>query len=234
MSLLRFIVAWANAPFTIVGGIAVVFALVQATGLLGLFGDHDADVDHDADLDADGDADADADHDADGDHDEAGWSHAVFAAFGFGTLPFSVIWQSFAIVFAVTGLALNAHYLALGAPPLVSLAWTLPSGFVSGAAVVAVLARLFGPVFATKPHEATTRAELVGHAGVVISSKVDAEFGEVRIRDKSGLDLRVVCRIAPGVRAAREHENVVVVDYENGALLVAPVEGDEQASVVKP
>jgi hypothetical protein len=226
-SLLRFLASSANAPFTIVGGIAIVFAAVQASGLLGLLGDHDADhdldADHDVEADADGDHDGDHEAQADGE-DHAGMGDAIYAAFGIGRLPLSIVWQTWAVVFAATGLALNARFLGSESIPLATLAWTVPAGLVSGGSVVAVLARLLGPVFATKAHEATSRAELVGLSGVVISSKVDNDFGEVRIRDKSGHDLRVVCKLAPGVRAATEREQVVVVEYEAGQLLVAPLD----------
>jgi membrane protein implicated in regulation of membrane protease activity len=225
-SLLRFLASTANAPFTIVGGIAIVFAAVQASGVLGLLGDHDVDADADADADVDGDADADGEHDAEADGDDhAGVGDAIFAAFGIGRLPLSIVWQTWSVIFAITGLALNARFLGAASVPLVTLAWTVPAGLVSGGSVVALLTRLLGPVFSTKPHEATSRAELVGLSGVVISSKVDKSFGEVRIRDKSGHDLRVVCKLAPGVRAATEREQVVVVDYEGGQLYVAPVDG---------
>ncbi|MGZ3422812.1 MAG: hypothetical protein ACXWUG_08440 [Polyangiales bacterium] len=228
-SLLRFLASTANAPFTIVGGIAIVFAAVQASGLLGLLGDgeHDVEADHDVEVDGDADADADADgdHDAEADgEDHAGFGDAIYAAFGIGRLPLSIVWQTWAVIFAITGLALNARFLGAASVPLVTLAWTVPAGLASGGSVVAVLARLLGPVFATKACEATSRAELVGLSGVVISSKVDNDFGEVRIRDKSGHDLRVVCKLAPGVRAATEREQVVVVDYEGGQLFVSPVD----------
>lgn len=221
MSIVRFLIAWPNAPFTIALGIAAVFALLQISGVLGLLagghGDHDHDVDHDHD------------HDVDHDHDhDAGVGDAIFSAFGVGKIPFALIWQTWAIVFAVTGLALNARWLGTEGPPPLTLLWTLPSGLLLGAAAVALVARLLGPVFATKPHEATSRRELVGLSGVVISSKVTDDFGEVRVRDKSGLDLRVICRLAPGSAPPKEHDPVVIVDVEeeSGSLLVAPIEGD--------
>jgi len=73
--------------------------------------------------------------------------------------------------------------------------------------------------------EATSRAELVGQMGVVISSKVDAEFGEVRVKDKTGHDLRVICKLAAGVREPKEHEEVVFVEYDDAkGLLVSPMD----------
>lgn len=251
MRVLEFLFAWANAPFVVAGGIAVLFALLQATGLLGLLsgGDHDGDAEHDVDVDgdadvdggghveADGDADADGDHDADHDHDadnesgEKGLAATLLGPLGLGKIPFSLTWQAFALAFAVTGLGLNAHYAAAGHIPLLTFAWTLPAGFVSGYALVAILSRTLGPLFASKAQEATSRSELVGQLGVVISSKVTGEFGEVRIKDKSGHDVRVVCRLAPGSSAPKEHDNVVVVEYDEGrGLLVAPLEEDDDES----
>lgn len=242
MKVLEFLFAWANAPFVVAGGIAVLFALLQATGVLGLFsgGEHDGDAEHDvdgdADVDGDGDAHVDADGEHDGDHDadhesgEKGFAAILLGPLGLGKIPFSLTWQAFALAFAVTGLALNAHYAATGHIPLHTFAWTLPASFVSGYALVAILSRVLGPLFASKAQEATSRSELVGQLGVVISSKVTGEFGEVRIKDKSGHDVRVVCRLAPGSSAPKERDNVVVVEYdEERGLLVAPLEDDDDA-----
>lgn len=236
LSILHFLIAWPNAPFTVAGGIACIFALLQATGLLGLLaGGGEGDADHDVDTDMDHDVDADADHDVDQDHDadhdadnEQGVSAAILGTLGFGKLPFGLIWQSYAIAFAITGLALNAHYANTGVVPMLSLAWTVPAGLASGYALVAVLAKLLGPVFSSKAEEATSRAQLVGSIGVVISSTVSAEFGEIRVKDKSGHDLRVVCKLAPGSHAPKEHESVVIVELDDkDGLLVAPLEDHE-------
>jgi membrane protein implicated in regulation of membrane protease activity len=256
LGLVRFLVSSGNVPFAIALGIAFLFVLLQVSGVLGLIagggeghdadhgdagGDaHDAGGEHDADADADGDNDAD--HDAD--HDEGrSWTSAALGPLGVGKLPFSLIWQTYLVVFAAAGLALNARYFEVaGGAPLVSLAWSVPASLLSGYVAVALLARLLGPVFAPKEQEATSRAELVGQIGVVISSNVDAEFGEIRIRDKTGHDLRVVCKLAPPGRGAkgkparttvRENQSVVVVEYEGGELFVAPFEEEEEGAVLE-
>jgi hypothetical protein len=232
--LFRFLVAWANVPFAIAAGVAAVFALLQVTGVLGLIaggGDGDHDVDADADHDVDHDADADHDAEAGGAHANHGKSFALaaLAPLGLGKIPLSVMWQTFCIAFALAGFALNARYLGgdAGVPPVHSLAWTMPVSLLAGAFCVAGFARVLGPVLSSKEQEATSRAQLVGQIGVVISSRVDRDFGEVRIRDKTGHDIRVVCKLAQGAkRAPTERQNVVVVDYEpdRGELLVEPLE----------
>jgi hypothetical protein len=245
LAALRFLIALANAPFTMAAGVAAVFALLQVTGLLGLIAghgdaDHDVDAEPNVDADADaGDADAagDAQHDSDADHDHGahGDRSPVLAALGFGTIPISIIWQSFCLAFAIAGLALNSAYLgSKSGPPLYTLAWTVPVSLLAGYVGTAAITRILGPLLSSKGQEATSRAQLVGQIGVVISSKVDREFGEVRIHDKTGHDVRVVCRLAE--RAAKvptERQQVVVVEYdpERGALFVEPLEygdlGDE-------
>jgi membrane protein implicated in regulation of membrane protease activity len=242
LAAIRFLTCWGNAPFAIAAGVAVLFVLLQVTGLLGLLaGGEDADanhnVDHDVDHDVDADADADgeSDHDADHDHDSGGrgWGEMGVALLGVGKIPLSVIWQTYAIVFAMTGFGINWHYLGSGAsPPAYSLVLSLPASLVAGYAAVAVVARVLGPVLSSKEQEATSRGQLVGQIGVVISSRVDQEFGEVRIRDRTGHDLRVICKLPKGVsKPVAEHRQVVVVDYEaeRGEWLVEPLEDDDSA-----
>lgn len=236
MPLLEFLIAWANTPYTVVLGTTGLFALLQASGLLGLLGgaDHDGgdDVDgdhdvggHEADHDATG-TDHEADHDADGGEDErANFAHAVLAPLGVGRLPFSLVWQVYGAVFALSGLTANAHYVERpGGPPLVSLAWTMPLALSVAYAAVSGLARLLRPIVADERANATRRAELVGQMGIVISTRVDEAFGEVRFRDKTGHDVRLVVRLAPGHAAAREGEKVVVVEHENDELYVAALD----------
>ena len=232
-----FLPASANAPFSIAGGVALLFGILSLTGVLGLIaggGDHDADADTDVDADAEVDADADGHGDHDHDHDAdggRGFGAFVLGGMGVGRLPFSIVWQTFALVFAFTGLALNARYLG-GAVPLVSLAWTVPISAASAYGVVALLARLLGPVLSTKEVEATSRAQLVGQIGVVISSTVTKSFGEIRIKDRTGHDLRVVVKLAEGSRPVLEKEQVVVVEHDGASdtLYVTPLETDLPAS----
>jgi hypothetical protein len=54
----------------------------------------------------------------------------------------------------------------------------------------------------------------VGAIGVVISSRVTGEFGEVRVRDKSGHDVRMVVKLAPRSRDLEEREEAVIVDVD--------------------
>lgn len=238
MSFLSSLLAWANAPFTVALGVTLGFALLQMTGLLGVLagGDHEGDHDADADVDADADHDVDADHDADADHEADGddadhegegqsFGQALLAGLGVGKVPFSIIWQTFGITFAATGILANVVYQASrGALPAVTLAWTVPSALVMGYVVTRVFARALGRVVSDPKQEATSRAQLIGSSGVVISSKVNAEFGEVRVKDKTGHTVRLICQTREGIIA--EGKEVVIVEYDRdkGRIFVAPLD----------
>jgi hypothetical protein len=201
--------------------------------LAGGDGDHDADADHDVDADADADADHDHDHDHDAGDEGRSWTAAALETAGVGKIPLSMIWQTYALAFAATGFAVNLRYLgAESGPPAVTFLFSVPCAAVAGYLAVAVVAKVLGPVLSSQGQEATSRAQLVGQMGVVISSKVDKEFGEVRIRDKTGHDIRVVCKLADGAkRVPTERQNVVVVDYEpeRGGLFVEPLDDEDES-----
>ena len=234
------LIAWANVPFTAVLSIAVIFALIQMSGLLGLLagGDHDGDSDHDVDASADHDVDADADHDldhdADADHDhdadqENGQSagQGFLVGLGVGKVPLSIIWQTFAVAFGLFGIIGNTIYLSYArALPPYTLAWTVPIALVLGYIVTRRLGRVLARVASDPRHEATTRKELVGHTGVVISSKISSEFGEVRLMDKTGHVLRIICRTRESEPTIAEGREVVIVEYEKDGdhLFVAPLD----------
>jgi hypothetical protein len=213
----QFLTAWANAPFTIAFGVAASVALLQASGALSLLAD---DADHDVDADADGDLDHDAEADGDTDHDAD--EHSFLEVLGIGRIPFALVWQTGAIAFAITGLALNARFIGGGEPPPITLLWTMPVSIVAAFGSIAGAARLLGPLFT--PKEATSRHALVGRAGVVISSRVTSEFGEVRLNDDHGHQVRLICRLAEGVEAPNQGAQVVVVEVEdNGKPVVTPI-----------
>jgi len=241
VSFLMSLLAWANVPFTAVLSIAVVFALIQMSGVLGLLagGDHDGDADHDVDAsghdaDADADADGDAGHDADADHDhDADQENAssagpgLLAGLGVGKVPLSIIWQTYAVAFGLAGIIGNTIYLgyARSLPPY-TLAWTLPLALVFGYLVTRRLGRVLALVASDPRYEATTRKELVGHTGVVISSKISSEFGEVRLMDKTGHMLRIICRTRDSEPTIAEGREVVIVEYDKSGdhLFVAPLD----------
>lgn len=230
--MLAFFGAWANVPFTIAFGATVLFALLSLTGLVRLLGGGaDADVDVDADVDAAADVDADADAGADADAEtDAGsegahtsFGAALLTSLGAGRVPVTWTAQLAGLTFGLTGLAANAPFGET--PPVYSLAWTLPVATLVAYAASALFARVMAPITDDRQYAAARRSDLVGHVGVVISSRVDHAIGEVRIRDeRTGHDVRVVCTLDVDSRPLREGDEAVVVGEEQGRLRVAALD----------
>jgi hypothetical protein len=241
MSLWQFLVAWPNAPFTFAVCATVLFALIQVSGVLSFLSggdvdgdaDADADADVDGDVDADGDVDGDADTDADADGDgedsdgddgesESGWIAKLGAPLGVGRIPITLIGEIFMVVFGVSGLVMNTYFVEASEIPWMSLLWTLPGATLIAYGAQSATARVVAPLVDDRPAAATKRNELVGSIATVISRSVTEDFGEVRIRDRSGHDVRLVVKLSQGGSSLREGQEAVVVDVDpKGTLLVS-------------
>lgn len=245
MNALSSLFVWANLPYIGAFTVAVLFAILQMSGLLGLLigdSDHDADhdVDHDVDadadadhdVDADGDADGDADHDADNDADneESGsLGGKILVDLGVGRVPFSTVWQAFAIAFGMVGLAVNLFVLGSpGAIATSTLAISLPIALVSAYLITRTITRLLGRVLGGEQEEASSRKDLIGSTGTVISSQITSEFGEIRIADRAGRLVHLICRIRESEQPIPAGKEIVIVDYDakTGHIFVSPLDVD--------
>lgn len=191
------------------------------------------------DLDGDGEgadpeagSEPDPDHGSDaGEHAEPGEGHAsigglawALSALGVGRVPLAIVWQTFFTMFGLIGItATTVTSSLLGSPRPFFLAISFPLALVLGALLTAGTARGIARLVPSSSGDATRKRDLVGCSGVVISTKVDAEFGEVRLRDPQGRTLRLICHALPGEPALPEGTEVVVVDYERskGHLFVS-------------
>jgi membrane protein implicated in regulation of membrane protease activity len=230
MSVLLSWLSWANVPFLSALAIAVLFATLQATGLLGLLagGDHDGDHDADGDGDADGDAYADAHSDGDAHVTQEGFS--IAGLLGVGRVPLTFLLQSFAIALGIAGLSIHTIAYGIAAPPTRALLWSAPLAIAIALTLTSALARVAGRIFSTEGQEASRRSQLVGSTGVVISSRVDREFGEVRISTPTGVTVRVIVSTEDEQPIA-EGNQVVVTEYdrERDRLVVAALDEDDRA-----
>ena len=182
MQFLSSLFAWANVPFTVSLCVAMIFALLQVTGVLGLLaggGEAHAEADADVDADVDADADADADHDADSDQDHDAddpGGKGFLEGLGVGKVPISIVWQTFAATFGSAAIAMNTVLLSrTGSVPAYALAWAVPVAWCSATRPARSAARS-GACFDPK-QEATSRAEPWAR-GTVISTG-DERFGEL-------------------------------------------------------
>jgi hypothetical protein len=205
---------WWNLPFLVMLGLCGAFFVLQAIGLLGVEGDHDADVDHDVDAEAHVDADADADADADGGM-TASW-HEALAFLGVGRVPFMVVWVTLFLFGGFTGIFLN-RVLFVRADGNYRGWWL---ALVSGAALAVGLVgvRLFSRVAArlvdVGGHGASTKQELTGKIGVVASPILDARHGEIRVQDDRGTELLLHGCVREGEAPLPHGSKVVLVSYD--------------------
>jgi len=150
-------------------------------------------------------------------------------------MPLSVVWQAFAICFGLAGISANAVFIGrTGTLPTYTLAWTVPFALLVGFGVNHGLSRLFARLVVPPGKASTSRKDLVGRTGIVISSKVNAEFGEVRTVDKSGDTLRLIVKTLDGDEVIEEGREIVFVEYDplKDALFVAAL--DEGAPRIRP
>jgi hypothetical protein len=235
LAFLAALFTWACAPYTTALLVVLAFVLLQLVGFLP--GHHEADADAGADLDGDGvpdvvaghvdaDHDAGADHDADGDGDAPG-GLSLLGALGVGKVPLTIIWQTLFTIFGLSGIALTlAGAQVTGRWDGLLLLGTLPAATVVSLAVTAAVVRGVAKLVPSVSGRAATRRDLVGCTGVVISSKVSDDFGEVRLQDPQGRTLRLACYVRPGEELLAEGTEVVISewDQEKDRLFVAAME----------
>jgi hypothetical protein len=234
MALLDRLFVWANAPYVVALGISLLFGTLQMSGLLAFGGDGAAGGDDAGGADGGAEAEAAA-GDAGADAHDHGAGQALVHASGASGAPTSWLLHVFALTFGVTGLFATALVTRAGErADAATLLWSVPLAFVVALVATRATNRRLGPVLSGDASRATSRRELVGSLGVVISSKVDASFGEVRLRDRHGHTLRLV--VATRDRVLREGESVVVVDLddESGRLYVSPLDELEPGAFDAP
>jgi membrane protein implicated in regulation of membrane protease activity len=225
------LVSIANAPFSVALLTVAFYVLLQGFGLLS-WGEHGG---HDS-SNVDGHNEAIADHGNSADHGACASSgqvceyeslSVVFWGFlGLGRVPFAVVWQSFLTMFGLVGIfittlvwtftdKLSSYYLL----------FSLPAAVIGGSIFSSGLVRLVARLMPASSGEASRRRDLIGCTGVVISSQISADFGEIRLNDPHGRVLRLICRTLPTEAPIPEGANVMVVDYQEkkDILYVCPM-----------
>jgi hypothetical protein len=218
-----FLNQWWNFPFLVMLGLVAVFFVLQVIGILGHVGDHDHSIEHDHDHDVD--------HDHDHDHDGGGFG-GLLSFFGVGRVPFMVVWVTLFIFAGFCGLLLNRfHFVNEGGAYrgwffIVSLGVSLAVGLVG----VKLFAGLVSKLVDTGGKGADKKQDLCGKVGVVASTRVDATFGEVRIRGPRGDEMLVHARVGKGEAALERGARVVLVEYDDKQDLfwatASPVEAE--------
>ncbi len=161
------------------------------------------------------DVDADHDHDADAADAASSW-HDVLAFFGVGRVPFMVIWVTFFLFAGFTGIFCNRALTVHGAAGYAGWYFiiVLIVSFFIGLFGVRIFSRLAAKLVDTGGRGSSQKHELAGKVGVVASPRLDASFGEVRVRDDHGNEILVHGRLQPGEEPLLHERKVVLVDFD--------------------
>jgi hypothetical protein len=210
MSFWSFLNQWWNLPYLVMLGLVAVFFGIQAFGLAA---HGDSEVDHDLDHDCEADHDHETHADGEGD-----------SIFGATRVPFMVRWLTLFIFSGFAGLFFNR---VLQVKTGAFRPWFFPFSFLAaltvGVFAVRFVSKGVAKLVDTGGRGATRRMELEGTIGIVASSKLDASFGEVRIKDGRGNELIVHGHLADGGKALEQGSKVVLVelDEQSGLFQVA-------------
>jgi hypothetical protein len=156
-----------NLPVTMMLLVVLVYWVMVIAGAIGL----DA-----IDLDVDADADVDADFDVDGD----GLFGNAIEFLYLGEVPVVIV-GSFFVVFMWIVTVLSNHYLNEQQSILVMAMWLLPNMLLSLLATrISVMP--FSKMFRNYDKAEFTRDEMIGKIGIVKSSEVTPDFGQLEIQ----------------------------------------------------
>jgi len=191
--------------------------LIVGMGLVAasFFSDHDTDVDVDVDMDIDVDVDADLDVEAGVDVVDA--AHGVDTADALWLPLLSLrFWIFFAAFFGLTGTLLEG--LKQGPSEGLRFGVALGVGLFSGYLV----ARLVNTLRREKVNSTVDPSrDYVGRRGDVLLDVVEGDPGTVRIH-AGGVDIDLPAELDPGQETIPRGKKVVVVEYRDGTILVAP------------
>lgn len=193
-----------NLPFTLLLGAVIVYWLVALVGVL----DIDA-------LDGLGDDGIDAEGGEGADGDGAGehggsFFHAVLRVVGAADAPLIFVLSLLSVFLWATNLVGN-HYFNPGNSGLGGLVVAVPA-LVASLLLTRVSVVPLRPVIGLL-RNAEKPAEIIGSSGVVRSSRLDEEFGEVEI-ESSEKNLILRARVSAGSPALEKGARILVVSRE--------------------
>lgn len=211
--------------------LVVLYWLLVILGVVGL-DVFDIDIDVDADLGIDADFGVDVDLDggvATAPGSQLGGGNAttanesflstLFDFFFLGDVPIVIIGSFLALFFWITTFLSN-HYFNPEQQFVWALAWLVPNLI---ATIVLTRIALF-PVailFRKPPPEDTTRSDLLGLVGLVTTSEVTDQFGQIEVRLPQGTEILLNVRAAPGDRLAKgDAARIKQYNNDNGTFLV--------------
>ena len=181
-----------NLPFSLLMAAVVAYWLMVIVGVLGLDAldfDVDAGVDLDADIDVDGGIDTDVD---------GGSLFGDFLQFmHLGDVPVVIVGSFFVFTMWVVMMVSN-HYLNPEYSWLMTGIFLIPNAIVSLLATKVVIMP-FATLFKHERDPEQDRQEMIGQLGLVKTSEVTDQFGQVEVR-QDGPPVVINARTLPGER----------------------------------
>ncbi len=194
--------SWYSIGFVAVFMVGLVLLLI---GMLGLGGDHDADVSHDTE------------------HD--GEAHSVLLDFlGIGRCPLSIVLMVMSFLFSLFGMAAVILLRMVYTPGAIVGAVAYPAATVLSFMLTGVVARLIGRFMPTSETYVESESHHFGSIGKAVYTFTDGK-GFVQVKDKSGTVHEVAATCAEPIMAG---STVVVIGYDEGTRVfqvqLAPLE----------
>ena len=200
----------ANLPATILLCLVLLYWLLMIFGIFHLDADVDVDVDADVDTDLDG-------------HVDGGIAADVLTFFHLGEVPVMILGSFLVLFFWVTTLVSN-HYFNPTWSFAISLYALIPNLLIS--LILTKLAIMpMTPLF--RAMRKTETPKIVGSRGVVSTSKLNGEFGQITIQ-QDGPTIAVNAITENGQTLMRNQDiEVVGFNDETGVYLVKPVKPEK-------
>ena len=189
--------------------------------------DIDADVGIDADLGMDADVDgnlatvggADMDSGSSTAETASGFVRGVFEFFYLTDVPVAIVGTTFAFGYWASSVILN-HLFNTEQTFFGSLIWVIPSVII-GLVVVKIAVKPIAKITAKTGPEDTTRSDMSGTIGRVISSSVTDVFGQIEVKPDGEPEVVYNARTAKGQELAKgDAAKIISYDDEQNTFLV--------------
>lgn len=189
--------------------------------------DVDADVGIDADLAVDAEVDgglataggADLDSGSSTAEGGAGFVRGILEFFYLTDVPVAIVGSTFVFGYWGSSLILN-HLFNTNQSFFASLLWVIPSAII-GLALVKVAVKPIAKITAKTAPEDTSRTDMAGTVGRVISSSVTETFGQIEVKPSGEPEVVYHARTAKGQELAKgDAAKIISYDDEQNTFLV--------------
>ncbi len=204
MEFLRECFLTVNLPVTVMLLAVLSYWFLVILGVIGLEA-------FDIDLDVDADLDVDVDADLDGDLHGEGFMGNALEFLHAGDVPVVIIGSLFVFFLWVATMFSN-HYLNEQHSLLMMILWIIPN-CIASLLVAKIVLMPMSTMFKNYDRSEFTRDHLIGKIGIVKTSEVTSDFGQIEIQQQ-GPPLVLNVRTRPGTRLG-QGDAAKIVSFNN-------------------